>query len=278
MKKAIGEDIELWLNGLAVKKIGISVDAKSLDKQGWATESRERVIDPDLTWYLTGQDIETIFVTAVDYGEDASKGGKVTMSRVTTPGTEGSSVLCALADGDKGACILHNTDGNAVEIIEGEGFHLFVPDMHDYGTTDAKKEATTTNSSILVAQVGEGDIADEEGDYTNYILSTTYYKTGKEKVTDGTLAFYRVKPGGAHSKGHNAYLQLETSKVKPQGTGNAVSAFGLVFDTGEAVNGINELLINNANEGAYTINGMKMEKMPTQKGVYIVNGKKMVIK
>ena len=278
VKKAIGEDIELWLNGLAVKKIGISVDAKSLDKQGWATESRERVIDPDLTWYLTGQDIETIFVTAVDYGEDASKGGKVTMSRVTTPGTEGSSVLCALADGDKGACILHNTDGNAVEIIEGEGFHLFVPDMHDYGTTDAKKEATTTNSSILVAQVGEGDIADEEGDYTNYILSTTYYKTGKEKVTDGTLAFYRVKPGGAHSKGHNAYLQLETSKVKPQGTGNAVSAFGLVFDTGEAVNGINELLINNANEGAYTINGMKMEKMPTQKGVYIVNGKKMVIK
>ena len=278
VKKATGEDIELWLNGLAVKKIGISLDAKTLDKQGWATESRGRVIDPDLTWYLTGQNIETIFVTGVDYGEDASKGGTVTMSRVTTPGTEGSKVLCALTDGDAGACILHNTAGSAVNILDG--FHLFVPDMHDYGTTDAKKTLSDNTSSILIAQVEEGDIAAEDATngLTNYILSTTYYKTGKEKVSDGPLAFYRVKEGGAHSKGHNAYLQLETTKVKPQGSGSTATAFGLVFDTGEAVNGINELLINNANEGAYTINGMKMEKMPTQKGVYIVNGKKMVIK
>ena len=57
-----------------------------------------------------------------------------------------------------------------------------------------------------------------------------------------------------------------------------VNAFGIAFDTGEVVTGISELIDNHTNEGAYTINGMKMEKMPTKKGVYIVNGKKVVIK
>ena len=52
----------------------------------------------------------------------------------------------------------------------------------------------------------------------------------------------------------------------------------MIFDDGEVVSGISELTNSQTNEGAYTINGVKMEKMPTQKGVYIVNGKKVVIK
>jgi hypothetical protein len=31
-------------------------------------------------------------------------------------------------------------------------------------------------------------------------------------------------------------------------------------------------------KGMYNLNGMKMNNVPTQKGVYIVNGKKVVIK
>ena len=275
VKNAAEQDLELWLNGMKVKKIGISVDKKSLDNLGWATESRERVIDPDLTWYLTGQNIETIFVTGVEYGEPG-KNGEVTLSRVTTPGTEGSVVLCALNDGDAGACMLHNTAGSAVSIID-KGFHLFVPDMHDYGTDDAKKTVSENTSSQLIAQVTAGTIADadEANGLTNYILSTTFYDNGKEKKS-GPLAFYRVKEGGANSGGHNAYLQLETASVAPEGS--STTAFSMVFDNGDAVNGINELNINQTSGRSYTINGMKLEKIPTKKGVYIVNGKKVVIK
>jgi hypothetical protein len=53
-------------------------------------------------------------------------------------------------------------------------------------------------------------------------------------------------------------------------------------DIDGSVTAIKSISADNLNgkiaEGMYNLNGMKLNSVPTQKGVYIVNGKKVVIK
>ncbi len=275
-------NLTLTLNGWILKKMSISSDKKTLDSNGWATESREHVIDPALTAYLTGYDIETCFVEEIDYGKVGGE-GKVLLTRANLNDASDGQIIRAAEDGDAGACILHNTAGAPVEILDG-GFHLFVPDMHDFEDTDFTnndatgiKTITTTSNGILKAQVTAGTIPAKEGDYTNYILSNKKYAHDGDTVEESVEAFYRVSPTKpARSGGHNAYLQMETGKV----TGSQANTFEVVFELDKDVDGINE--VNDTKtvttEGVYTIDGQKLNGMPTNSGLYIVNGKKVVIK
>ena len=275
-------NLTLTLNGFLLKKLSVSVDKKTLDKNGWATESREHVVDPSLTAYLTGHDIETCFVEEIQYGKPG-KAGKVLLSRANLgEGENGGQVIGALADGNTGACILHNTAGSPVQILDG-GFHLFVPDMHDYegdftaNTTTGLKAVSGTANGILKAQVTANVIAPSEGEYTNYILSNQYFVKDDGDVQDGAEAFYRVSPTKTvRSNGHNGYLQLLTSSIMP----SSANAYEIVFELDNEADGINE--VNNSsdanNEAIYSINGQKLQNVPAKSGLYIVNGKKVVIK
>ena len=69
-----------------------------------------------------------------------------------------------------------------------------------------------------------------------------------------------------------AYLDLSTASAdarilieEPDGQVTAISTISADVKT-------------NAAEGWYTINGMKLNNMPTEKGIYILNGKKVVVK
>ena len=69
-----------------------------------------------------------------------------------------------------------------------------------------------------------------------------------------------------------AYLDLSTASTdarilieEPDGQVTAISTISADVKT-------------NAAEGWYTINGMKLNNMPTEKGIYILNGKKVVVK
>ncbi len=70
-----------------------------------------------------------------------------------------------------------------------------------------------------------------------------------------------------------AYFQLDTT--------TPVRAFRLSFGDGDETQGINSLTPDPSprEEGSiYSVGGMKFDKMPTRKGVYIMNGRKVVIK
>ncbi len=88
---------------------------------------------------------------------------------------------------------------------------------------------------------------------------------------DNTLYY----PNAAMTIGaFRAYFQLKgiTAGDLPQ------SAIVLNFDA-EGTTGLNSLTpALSQGEGVYTLDGRKLNAMPTQKGVYIVNGKKVVIK
>ena len=275
-------DLILTLNGFVLKKMSVSEDFKSLDSNGWATESREHVIDPALTAYLTGNDIETCFVEEINYGKVGGE-GKVLLTRADLSDSSKGQIIRAAADGDAGACILHNTANEPVKILN-DGFHLFVPDMHDFEDTNFKnndatgmKTITTTSNGILKAQVSAGTIPAKEGDYTNYILSNKKYAHDGDTGEESVEAFYRVSPTKpAKSNGHNAYLQMETGKV----TGTQANTFEVVFELDNEADGINEVNDTKSatTEGFYTIDGQKLNGMPTNSGLYIVNGKKVIIK
>ena len=89
--------------------------------------------------------------------------------------------------------------------------------------------------------------------------------------TDNTLYY----PNAVMTIGaFRAYFQLKgiTAADLPQ------SAIVLNFDA-EGTTGLNSLTpALSQGEGVYTLDGRKLNAMPTQKGVYIVNGKKVVIK
>jgi hypothetical protein len=103
-----------------------------------------------------------------------------------------------------------------------------------------------------------------EGEYTNYILAKK----------NGNLGFYAVVDGSTLSA-HKAYLPLPTASL-PSGA----RSIKLVFEDG-GTTGISEAsrLNDNGemiNDNIYDLQGRRVEK-PTR-GLYIVNGRKVVIK
>ena len=284
--KGATSNLTFTLNGWILKKMSVSQDWKSLDSKGWASESREHVIDPSLTAYLTGYDIETCFVSGIVYNEkNPGKGGQITMYRANFDDSSDGTIVRASADGEYGGCLLHYTANVPLGIIDN-GFHLFVPDMHDYengcngdftsNNIEGVKTIIGTDNNLLKSQVYAGNIPAVDGIYTNYILSNRRYLQDQGDLVDGPEAFYRVKSPSARSNGHNAYLQLETEKVHP----SSANGFTLTFGDGDDADGINEVFGTNedTNNSIFTIDGKKLETMPTKSGVYIVNGKKVVIR
>ena len=99
-----------------------------------------------------------------------------------------------------------------------------------------------------------------DGMNTNYILSKK----------NGDLGFYKVQSSGSFAP-NKAYLQLPTSLV------NNSNYVGLTFD--DEIDGINDIAIEkNTNKEWFTIDGIKLNAAPQQKGIYIKDGKKVVIK
>jgi hypothetical protein len=100
-----------------------------------------------------------------------------------------------------------------------------------------------------------------------------YYKL---TVKNGNVGFYwGAEEGGAFENGaHKAYLAV------PAGASNAKffilgTAEGLVSEDGGIVDGINEVKAESKQE-YYNLNGTRVNTL--RKGIYIVGGKKVVIK
>lgn len=96
--------------------------------------------------------------------------------------------------------------------------------------------------------------------------STTYYVFGKQ---NGKEAFYKVPTSGYTPSANKAVLVVNTP---------ASSAKEMIVIGGD-VTGI-ESIENGTivNDNYYTIDGKLVKGQPTQKGIYVVNGRKVVIK
>ena len=278
-------DLTLSLNGYRIHKMAVSTDPKKVNKLGWATESRDHVIDPELTSYLTGREFKTYIVTGADH---ASK--TVTLAEVEV----NKNVMPISENGDANAYIIRNMnldtnpsnkEPGRVKILN-DGFHLFVPDMHDYiadredGLTNLKSLQDMT-SSLMKSQLTEGTVPQKGGENVyNYVLTTETAIAGAngENLSGSEqslnyVGFFRAQKSGVSSSGNQGYLPLSVST-------NAKYSFVFVKDWEvstaiEVASGIESV---EGNASYYNMNGQRLNGRPSKSGIYIVNGKKVVLK
>ena len=263
MKNDAERDVELWLNGYEIKKIAVATDFKKIGSTGYATESRDHIIDHRLTEYFTGVPVKAY------YGKLSDDKKSVSLENV-------EFLKAAENEGDATGCILHNeTSGNnkAVNIIN-DGFHLFVPDMHDKGSNNI-------DDNVLLAHTTDGNITNESG-LTRYVLSNKWYSPGddgKQNLnTDLTkVRFVKVDHStGAKLSANSAYMELSKD------AGAKIASIMLFYDeseepSGEATGIVTVNHENEKNDVWYNLSGLSVEA-PSKAGIYIRNGKKVVVK
>ena len=186
------------------------------------------------------------------------------------------------ADYQSNATFVNFTELPNNQSADGEGVILKTSgklgESHPIFTTDVNTKPERLTSNALVGTTGdkattEFDKAKKDG-YQNYILTTKYFHLDKEdQVIDGNRqCFYKWVKGD--TKSNVAYLQLKNpSNANAAKTVIYLDWFG---DT-TGIHGITAPSQVTSGKTYYTLDGRKVTS-PTQKGIYIINGKKIIIK
>ena len=120
--------------------------------------------------------------------------------------------------------------------------------------------ASPLAGNLLVGLTTATSVDPVAGDYTNFILS---------KQNDA-IAWYKLA-NTYELRANSAYLHLLTADVF------GARAITMDFGDGEVTN-IDQITDDAADGDWYTIDGLKLDKKPTKKGVYVTNGHKVVVK
>ena len=249
------KDLTFCVQNCKLYRIAIVKDNKTIgsaenDYIKYATYSQSYPVDYSLNERLNGTAV-TAYSVSADYQSNA------TFVKFTElPNNQSAS--------DEG--VILKTSGNL-----GESHPIFTTDVN-----------TTPQKPTSNALVGTGDEATKFDDakkdgYQNYILTTRYFHLDKDEnqtgeVIDGTQqCFYKWVRGDA--KRNFAYLQLKNPSNTNAKTVIYLDWFG---DT----TGIHDMTAPSqvtSGKTYYTLDGRKVTS-PTQKGIYIINGKKIIIK
>lgn len=140
-------------------------------------------------------------------------------------------------------------------------------------------------SESMLIGITEATNLPASDEVTSYYVFTNvfnYISSPSTKETASVPGFYKVNSAGTLAA-HRAYLTIDRN-----GSANAVKAFALRYipkNVEEDVTGIDTINGNNLpsdgidlNGEFYTISGVKIQGAPSQKGIYIQNGKKVMIK
>lgn len=234
---------------IAVVKDNKIIGSAEKDYIKYATYSQIYPVDYSLNEILTGTEV-TAYSVSADYKSNATF-----VDFTPLPNNQSAS--------DEG--VILKTSGNL-----GESHPIF--------TTDVNTNPERLTSNALVGTTGdkattEFDKAKKDG-YQNYILTTKYFHLDKEdQVIDGNRqCFYKWVKGNV--KRNIAYLQLKNPS-------NATAAKTVIYlDWFGDTTGIHDMTAPSqvtSGKTYYTLDGRKVTS-PTQKGIYIINGKKIIIK
>ena len=161
-----------------------------------------------------------------------------------------------------------NTDGTLVktdvfnggDVVPANAALVVKGNTGKYECYATDKEATKTLEGNLLKGVTTDTRIEAASGVKRYILT---------RADDGILAFYRTNSGTINVKANRAYLEVPTAM--------AVASFSL---EGSAT-GINNVVTTAAKQGIYTISGVRLNATTTKElpaGIYIVDGKKVIVK
>lgn len=236
---------------IAIVKDNKTIGSADKDYIKYATYSQSYPVDYNLNKSLNGTAV-TAYSVSTDYQSNATS-----VDFTELPGNQSAS--------DEG--VILKTSGNL-----GESHPIFTTDVN-----------TTPQKPASNALVGTGDKGTEfekakRGGYQNYILAIKYFHLDKDEnpsggVIDGNQqCFYKWVRGNA--KSNLAYLQLKN----PSNPSNAKTVIYLDwFGDTTGIHGMTAPSQVTSGKTYYTLDGRKVTS-PTQKGIYIINGKKIIIK
>ncbi len=251
------KDLTFCVQNCKLYRIAIVKDNKTIgsadkDYIKYATYSQSYPVDYSLNERLNGTAV-TAYSVSTDYQSNATS-----VNFTELPNNQS----------DSGEGVILKTSGNLGE-------------KHPIFTTDVNTTPKRLTSNALVGTGDEEtkfDDAKKEG-CQNYILTTKYFHLDKNEnqsgdVIDGTQqCFYKWVRGDA--KRNFAYLQLKNP------SSNATAAKTVIYldwfgDT-TGIHGVTAPSQVTSDKTYYTLDGRKVTS-PTQKGIYIINGKKIIIK
>lgn len=245
------KDLTFCVQDCKLYRIAIVKDNKTIGSAEngyikYATYSQSYPVDYSLNERLNGTAV-TAYSVSADYQSNATS-----VNFTELPNNQSAS----------GEGVILKTSGNL-----GESHPIF--------TTDVNTNPERLTSNALVGTGDEDtkfDDAKKDG-YQNYILTTKYFHLGKEdQVIDGNQqCFYKWVKGDA--KRNFAYLQLKNPSNANAKTVIYLDWFG---DT-TGIHGMTAPSQVTSGKTYYTLDGRKVTS-PTQKGIYIINGKKIIIK
>lgn len=249
----MAKDLTFCVQNCKLYRIAIVKDNKTIgsaDKDKnyikYATYSQSYPVDYSLNERLNGTAV-TAYSVSADYQSNATS-----VNFTELPNNQSAA--------DEG--VILKTSGKL-----GENHPIF--------TTDVNTIPQTLTSNALVGtgdKAAEFDDAKKDG-YQNYILTTKYFHLDKEdQVIDGNQqCFYKWVTGNV--KRNLAYLQLKNPS-------NANAKTAIYLDWFGDTTGIHDMTAPSqvtSGKTYYTLDGRKVTS-PTQKGIYIINGKKIIIK
>lgn len=145
--------------------------------------------------------------------------------------------------------------------------------------TEGEVEKVATDVTIYTGNVTPA----VSGTY-RYLFTNQYNTVGQDNsLTSDEPAFYRLKANGGKLKSNRAYLVLDQSVLTGTNGIKTIYLHGFT-DDGELDEPTAIELVKDANVGIdvngtfYTLSGMKIQGLPKTSGIYIQNGKKIMIK
>lgn len=247
------KDLTFCVQNCKLYRIAIVKDKKTIGSATqncikYATYSQSYPVDYSLNERLNGTAV-TAYSVSTDYQSNATS-----VNFTELPNNQS----------DSGEGVILKTSGKL-----GESHPIF--------TTDVNTTPQKLTSNALVGTTGdkattEFEKAKKDG-YQNYILTTRYFHLNKDdQVIDGNRqCFYKWVKGD--TKSNVAYLQL-----KNPGNANAKTVIYLDwFGDTTGIHGMTAPSQVTSGKTYYTLDGRKVTS-PTQKGIYIINGKKIIIK
>ncbi len=285
------------IKGIAVTNIFKEARMASASEPGkyYNTDCQAKDIDYSLTDYYTGYEMNAMFIKAEGIGnfDYTRETATVEAEPVEAPVAANTGLIVYTSDNetlhplfvpDVNTTARQTTTGNMLVGVlfdeETENVSVSTETLKKY-VQQADGSTTTVDTEVTVYT---GDVTPAEGETYRYLFTNQYNMVGKDVVIDADEpAFYRLKANGGKLKSNRAYLVIDQSVLTGVNSIKAIYLHGL-FNDDELDEPTAIELVEDANIGIdvngtfYTLSGMKIQGLPTKSGIYIQNGKKIMVK
>lgn len=265
---------DVIVKGLSqIYHIAVTDQVKTFSKVGKATESRDQLIDYSQSGVYTNNSLTAYHAQSTDQYDNQSN--IISLEKIDVMK---ANVAGLLLYNDYKATI------NGNEVTEHESnfdVPLFAPAVNIEASAFGKNENNVQTSSPLKAHVEASMMAPSDANVNRFIFTNVVYdrNDASETKKEKDLGFYIVRKQG-NMKANQAYLELPTSLFNTTSAAKQYVrlAFEDLNDTPTGIDSVPTDSLPRLETGVYyTLNGVRLASKPQQKGIYILNGKKVVI-